>query len=262
MRARFVIAGTILTALFTTTAHAAEQTVRIGVMPGEEATIVAHVREVAAKQGMPLAVVTFDDAARIDAALANGTIDAASVEDEASLVARSARNGYAIESVAATVTLPMAFYSRKLASISGLPRDATVAVPADAAGTARALILLQNYALITLKDGAGLHPTLADIAGNRFGLKIRRVERAKLYQALDTASFVAMNADDAARNKLKPGRDSIGIEDARSPYQHVLAVRTRDAKAAWVGRLLRVYHSDDVAHFILTQYQDSVRRPW
>nr|WP_244158573.1 MetQ/NlpA family ABC transporter substrate-binding protein [Caballeronia fortuita] len=245
-----------------TTAHAAEQTVRIGVMPGEEAAIVAHVREVAAKQGMPLAVVTFDDAARIDAALANGTIDAASFEDEASLVDRSARNGYAIESVAATVTLPMAFYSRKLALISSLPRGATVAIPADAAGTARALILLQNYALITLKDGAGLHPTLADIAGNRFGLKIRRVERAKLYAALDTTSFVAMNADDAARNDLKPGRDSIGIEDARSPYQHVLAVRTRDAKAAWVGQLIRAYHSDAVAHFILTQYQDSVRRPW
>lgn len=262
MRARFLTAETILAALFMTTAHAAEQTVRIGVSPGEEATIVTHVREVAAKQGMPLAVLTFDDAERIDAALANGTIDAASFEDEASLVARGARNGYAIESVAATVTLPMAFYSRKLASISGLPRGATVAVPADAAGTARALILLQNYALITLKDGAGLHPTLADITGNRFSLKIRRVERAKLYETLDTASFVAMNADDAARNKLTPGRDSIGIEDARSPYQHVLAVRTRDAKAAWVGQLIRAFHSYDVAHFILTQYQDSVRRPW
>jgi YaeC family lipoprotein len=262
MRARCVFAGAVLTASLVTTAHAAEQTVRIGVSPGEEATIVTHVREVAAKQGMPLAVVSFDDAARIDAALANGTIDAASFEDEASLVARSARNGYAIESVAATVTIPMAFYSRKLASISNLPRGATLAIPADAAGTARALILLQNYALITLKDGAGLHPTPADITGNRFGLKIRRVERAKLYEALDTASFVAMNAEDAARNKLRPGRDSIGIEDARSPYQHVLAVRTRDAKAAWVARLIRIYHSDDVAHFILTQYQDSVRRPW
>jgi ABC-type metal ion transport system substrate-binding protein len=70
-----------------------------------------------------------------------------------------------------------------------------------------------------------------------------------------------MNADDAARNKLKPGRNSIGIDDARSPYQHVLTVRTRDAAAAWVGGHIRVYHSDDVAHFILTHYQDSVRRP-
>ncbi|BCQ28922.1 hypothetical protein NK8_71120 (plasmid) [Caballeronia sp. NK8] len=99
------------------------------------------------------------------------------------------------------------------------------------------MILLQKYALTTLQDGAGLHPTLAVITGNRFGLETLRVDHAKLYEALDTASFVAMNADDGARNKLKPGRDSIGIEDARSPYQHVLTVRTRDAAAAWAGHL-------------------------
>lgn len=88
----------------------------------DEATIVPPVREVAARLGLPLAGVNFDDTDRIDAALANGTIDAAKFEDEASLVARGARNGYAIESVAAAVTLPMAFYSRKLASIAYLPR--------------------------------------------------------------------------------------------------------------------------------------------
>jgi YaeC family lipoprotein len=243
-------------------AHAEERTVRIGVTPGEEAAIAAHVRDIAGQRSLRLDVVTIDDPARIDAALANGAIDAASFEDQASLAARSTRNGYAIESVAATVTFPMAFYSRTLTSLAGLPRGATIAIPADPDGMARALILLQNYTLIALRDGAGLHPTLADITANRFGLKIRRVDRTKLFDALDTASFVAMNAEDAARFRLMPGRDSIGIEDARSPYQHVLAVRTRDAKAAWVAQLIQAWHSDEVAHFMLTQYQDSVRRPW
>jgi D-methionine transport system substrate-binding protein len=258
MRLRYLLAAICVVS----TAHAAEKPVRIGVMPGEEASVVAQVRKVAARQGLPLEIVTFDDAARIDAALATGAIDAASAEDEASLIARSKLNGYAIRSVAATVTLPMAFYSRKLMSMASLPRGASIAIPDDAAGTARALILLQNYALITLKDEAGLQPTLRDIVGNRFGLTIRRLKNAKLYDALDTASIVAMNADYAVRHQLKPGRDSIGIEDARSPYQHVLAVRTRDANAEWVAQLIRAYHSDDVAHFIFTQYQDSVRRPW
>ncbi|WP_250478407.1 MULTISPECIES: MetQ/NlpA family ABC transporter substrate-binding protein [unclassified Caballeronia] len=163
-------------------------------MPGVEAAIFAHARNVAAKQGMSLELVIFDDAARIDQALANGVIDAASFDDETSLKTRSERGGYAIQSVAATMTLPMAFYSRRLASIASLPHGAIIAIPADAPGTPRALILLQNYALITLKEGAGLHPTLADITGNRFSLNVRRIDHAKLYDALDTASFVAMNA--------------------------------------------------------------------
>ncbi|WP_277185672.1 MetQ/NlpA family ABC transporter substrate-binding protein [Caballeronia sp. BR00000012568055] len=258
MRSRFLLAAVC----FVTGVHATDKPIRIGVMPGEEASVVAQVREVAVKQGLPLEIVTFDDAARIDAALASGAIDAASAEDEASLIAHSTRQRYAIQSVAATVTLPMALYSRKLTSMASLPRGASIAIPSDAAGTARALILLQNYTLITLDDRAGLHPALADISSNRLDLKIRRVERAKLYDALDTAGIVAMNADYAARHALKPGRDSIGIEDARSPYQHVLAVRTSDTKSAWVAQLIRAYHSDDVAHFIFTQYQDSVRRPW
>jgi D-methionine transport system substrate-binding protein len=262
MRRAIGVAVALAAACLMTAAYAADKPVRVGVMPGEEASIVEQVREVAAKQGMPLEVVTFGDASRIDAALANGDIDAASFEDEASLVGHRARNGYPIESVAATVTLPMAFYSRKLPSIAALPRGASIAIPADAPGTARALILLQNYALITLKDDAGLHAALGDITGNRLGLKLRRVDHTKLYAALDTASFAAMNADDAARHALKPGRDSIGIEDARSPYQHVLAVRTRDANSAWVAQLVRAYHSGDVAHFIFMRYQDSVRRPW
>ncbi|WP_261314090.1 MetQ/NlpA family ABC transporter substrate-binding protein, partial [Burkholderia dolosa] len=57
-------------------------------------------------------------------------------------------------------------------------------------------------------------------------------------------------------------RDSIGIEDARSPYANVLTVRDADRAKPWVAQLIAAYHSDDVAHFILTRYRDSVRRPW
>lgn len=251
-----------LVAVCCTFVDAAPRAVRIGVTAGEESQIMSQVRDVAAKQGLRLDIVVFENPSHIDAALAGGSIDAASFEDEASLDARRRRDGYAIRSVAATVTLPMAFYSRKLASLAQLTRGATIAIPDDAPGMARALILLQNYAFVTLKDSAGLSPTVADITSNRYGLLIRRVPRARLYAMLDTASFVAMNADDAAHAGLMPGRDSIGIEDARSPWQHVLTVRSGEANAPWVAQLVRAYHSGDVARFILARYQDSVRRPW
>ncbi|WP_261320324.1 MetQ/NlpA family ABC transporter substrate-binding protein, partial [Burkholderia dolosa] len=66
----------------------------------------------------------------------------------------------------------------------------------------------------------------------------------------------------AAGAGLAPARDSIGIEDARSPYANVLTVRDADRAKPWVAQLIAAYHSDDVAHFILTRYRDSVRRPW
>jgi hypothetical protein len=109
---------------------------------------------------------------------------------------------------------------------------------------------------------AGLRATTADITGNRLHLKIVRLPHARLARALDTAAFVAMENNDAARAGLQPARDSIGIEDARSPYADVLAVRDADRAQPWAHQLVAAYHSNDVAHFILTRYQDSVRRPW
>jgi YaeC family lipoprotein len=243
-------------------AAAAPDPVRVGVTRGTHAEIMAEVQRAAAARGLPVDVVVFDDAAKIDGALAAGRIDAASFEDAQDLAAARAAHGYAIAPITPTVTLPMALYSRRLQGLSQLRPGATVVIPDDARGMARALILLQNYTLLTLRESAGLHATTADITGNRLKLKIVRLPHARLAHALDTAAFVAMENDDAARAGLQPARDSIGIEDARSPYADVLAVREADRAQPWARSLVAAYHSDDVAHFILTRYQDSVRRPW
>lgn len=100
------------------------------------------------------------------------------------------------------------------------------------------------------------------MTGNRLGLKIVALRGDRLYAALDTVAFAAIDDDDAARAGLQPARDSIGIEDARSPYAGVLTVRDADRMKPWVAQLVAAYQSDDVARFILTRYQDSVRRPW
>ncbi|WP_322045525.1 MetQ/NlpA family lipoprotein [Paraburkholderia sp. J67] len=240
----------------------APATIRVGVTPGTHAQIMDEVKRVAAARGLPIDVMVFDDASRIDAALAAGRIDAASFEDSTRLDATRAAHGYALASVAPTVTLPMALYSRRLRSLTQLRPGATVAIPADAPGTARALVLLQNDTLVMFRDSAGLHATTRDITGNRLHLKIVTVPRERLVKALDSADVVAITSEDAAHAGLFPARDSISFEDARSPYADVLTVRDADRSAPWVGALVSAYHSDDVARFILTRYQDSVRRPW
>ncbi|KWZ31405.1 MetQ/NlpA family lipoprotein [Burkholderia anthina] len=243
-------------------AEAAAPAVRVGVTRGVHAQILDEVKRVAAARGLSVDVVEFDDASRIDTALADGRIDAASFEDAQQLAATRARKRYALTEVAPTVTLPMAFYSRKLKRLNELQPGATVALPADPRGLARALVLLQNDTLVTLRENAGLHATLRDVTGNRLGLKFVALRRDRLYAALDTAAFVAIDSDDAARFGLQPARDSISLEDARSPYANVLTVRDADRAKPWVAQLVAAYHSDDVARFILTRYQDSVRRPW
>ena len=270
MKARVVAAaGLLVVASLLQPAQAAQaaqaaisQVIKVGVSPGAHAQIMDEVRRVAAAQGLTLDVVVFDKPETIDAALAAKQIDAASFEDEPGFDAQRKQHGYALTSVATTVTFPIALYSRKLTNLGQLQRGATIAIPDDREGTARALILLQNFTLLTFRDSAGLHATPADITSNRLHLKIRQVPRARLFDTLNNVAFAVINSDDAAHAGIYPARDSLGLEDARSPYANVLTVRDSDRAQAWVARLVTAYHSNDVAHFILAHYQDSVRRPW
>jgi YaeC family lipoprotein len=258
--ALLVVAALLQPAL--ATAAAASQVIKVGVSAGAHAEIMDQVRRVAATRGLALDVVVFGKPAAIDAALAARQIDAASFEDEPSFDAQRKQHGYALTSVATTVTFPIALYSRRLKNLGDLQRGATIAIPADREGAARALILLQNFTLLTFKDSAGLHATPADITSNRLNLKIRQVPRARLFDSLNSVAFAVIDSGDAARAGLYPARDSLGLEDARSPYANVLTVRDSDRTQAWVAQLVAAYQSNDVAHFILSRYQDSVRRPW
>jgi D-methionine transport system substrate-binding protein len=266
MKPRIAAAALLMFSSLLQQAYAAEpentHVVKVGVSPGTHAQIMDEVRRVAATQGLALDVVVFAKPAMIDAALAAKQIDAASFEDGPSLDAQRKQHDYALTSVATTVTFPVALYSRKLTNLAQLQRGATIAIPDDHEGAARALILLQNYTLLTFRDSAGLHATLRDITSNRLKLKIIQVPRARLFDTLNSVAFAVIDSDDAARAGLYPARDSLGLEDARSPYANVLTVRDGERDQAWVAQLVAAYHSNDVAHFILTRYQDSVRRPW
>lgn len=238
------------------------QVIRIGVSTGPQAEIMEEVKGIAASHGLDLQIVRFDDENKIDAALDAGKLDANSFQDLPYLDQQKQAHGYHLVDVAYTVTLPLAFYSKKLTSLRGLKPGDTVALPKTPGDCARALILLQNYGFITFPDTAGLHATPRDISTNPRKLKFITLAPAQLPGALDKAAFAAIPWAVAEQAGLQPARDAIGMEDARSPYANVIVVRAQDKDQPWVARLVAAYHSEPIKHYILTRYQDSVRRPW
>jgi len=236
--------------------------VRIAASEGPQAEILELVSQIGARDGrLALEVVPMRDAARAHDALLAGQLDASSTEDGIAVASRVAK-GERISVATQTVTLPMGLYSRKLHALRELPQGATVALPLAAHERARALILLQNYGLIELRDDAGTQAKLSDVTRNRRSLRLVALSPARLAAALPKAELVVLGFEAAAQLGLAPARDSIGIEDGRSPYAKVLSVRSEDSKAPWLNDFLAIYRSPEVQRFILTRYQDSVRRPW
>jgi YaeC family lipoprotein len=240
----------------------ARTVVRVGVTGGPQAEIMQQVKKIAAGRDLLLEIVPYSKGESINRALAAGRIDAASFQDGVALAAEIKGRGYPLSAAALTVTLPMGLYSRKVRTLNELAHGAVVAIPRNRLAAARALILLHNYGLIQFRGEPGLRATVRDIARNPRQLRFIELPADQLPGSLDRVSIAAINYPEAAKSGLYPARDAIGMEDGRTPYAGVLAIRSIDGQQPWLAGLVSAYHSDEIKKHILARYQDSVRRPW
>jgi len=236
----------------------AADVVRLGVTAGPHAQIAEVVRTVAARDGLVVKLVEFQDYIQPDAALDAGDLEANAYQHRPFLASQVESRGYRLSAVADVVSFPMGFYSRKLKSLAELPRGGQVGIQNDPSNSGRALQLLQKAGVIRLKPGAGIAATTADVLDNPRQVRIVQLEAAQLARSLDDLDASAINTNYAMQAGLVPTRDAIALEDARGPYANVLAVRTADKDKPWVAVLVKAYHSPEVKQFVETHFAGSV----
>ena len=237
---------------------ATAEVVRLGVTAGPHAQIAEVAKKVAARDGLEIRIVEFQDYIQPNAALDAGDLDANSFQHRPFLDSQVQARGYRIAAVAETVTFPMGFYSKRWKSLADLPRGAKVGIQNDPSNSGRALRLLQKYGLLKLKPGAGISAMTADIADNPRGLQIVQLEAAQLARSLDDLDASAINTNFAITAGLVPTRDAIAIEEARSPYANVLAVRSADKGKSWVAKLVKAFQSQEVRAFVSEKFTGSM----
>jgi D-methionine transport system substrate-binding protein len=213
---------------------------------------------VAERDGLKLQIVEFQDYIQPNAALDSGDLQANSYQHLPFLQSQIAARGYKISAIGDTVTFPMGFYSKKFKSLTDLPEGAKVGIQNDPSNSGRALALLQKYGVIKLKPGAGISATTIDIVDNPKHLQIVQIEAAQLPRSLDDLAASAINTNYAVQANLVPTRDAIAIEDAKSPYANLLAVRTQDKDKPWVPKLVRAFQSPEVKQFVQSNFAGSM----
>ncbi|KDB09755.1 lipoprotein, YaeC family [Burkholderia sp. lig30] len=242
-------------------AHAQAQTVKVGTMSGPDAQIWAEVTKVAARDGLAVKVIEFNDYVQPNAALDAGDLEANGFQHQPFLDSQIRQRGYRIVNVGLTYTSPMGFYSKKLKSLKDLPAGAKVGIQNDPSNGNRALLLLQKYGVIKLKPGAGtngVNATPLDVAENPKKLKLVELDAAQLPRALPDLDAASINTDYAVKAGLSPVKDAIAIEDLKGPYANLIAVRAQDKDKPWVRKLVAAYESDDVRKFIETKFGGAI----
>jgi D-methionine transport system substrate-binding protein len=134
----------------------------------------------------------------------------------------------------------------------------TIAIPNDTTNEARALLLLQNLGLITLKEGASILATINDIVDNPYDIKFNEVEAAQLPNILQDVDYAVINSNYAISAGINPVKDSLGIEGGSSFYANILAVKKGNENLPEIKALIAALQSQKVVDFILEQYGGSV----
>ena len=150
----------------------AATTVKVGASPTPHAEILNAVKDMLKAEGINLEIIEYSDYVQPNVALDSKDLDANYFQHKPYLDDFNAQKGTKLSSMGSVHYEPFGIYAGKCKSLKDLKKGAIVAVPNDATNEGRALLLMQDQGLITLKDGTGLTATVRDIKDNPKKLRI------------------------------------------------------------------------------------------
>jgi len=237
---------------------AQDKPLKVGVTAGPHAQIFEQVKKIAEKDGLKIQIVEFSDYVQPNAALAAGDLDANSYQHKPYLDQQVKDRGYKLVSAGYTVNYPIGLYSKKVKNLTDLKQGAKFGIPNDPTNGGRVLLVLQDKGLIKLRPEAGLKATPLDVIDNPKKLKFVELDAAQLARSLDDLDAAAINTNFALSAGLNPAKDAIAQESAKSPYVNIIVVREQDKDKAWVAKLVKAYHSDEIRKYIQTEFKGAV----
>ncbi|MFF3395769.1 MetQ/NlpA family ABC transporter substrate-binding protein [Streptomyces sp. NPDC002669] len=231
----------------------------VAASPTPHADILEFVaKNLAAKEGLKLEVKEFTDYVLPNTATETGQVDANFFQHQPYLDDFNKKKNTHLVSVGAVHLEPLGLYSKKAEDLKDIKAGQTIAVPNDTTNEGRALQLLAENGLITLKDGVGTSAKLSDITDKK-GLEFKELEAATVPRALNDVDAAVINGNYAIEADLKPGKDSLVLEKADgNPYANIIAVKEGNEKDARVQKLVKLLHSDEVKKFIEDTYRGSI----
>ena len=224
----------------------ADQTVKIGVVPGGQPYWDTFV-DAAAEEGITVEIIDFAEYPQPNPLLSEGDLDLNQFQHIAYLAAYNEDAGDDLVALGSTVIYPMNLFSAKYDSIEDIPEGGTIAVPNDESNRARALLVLQKLGLIELKDGGNSGSTLEDVIADKSKVKVTELDAAGIPGALPDVDGGVVNNDFVEPAGLKFS-DSLGSDSAEdpaaAPYTNIFAARAEDKDNETYLKLVDIYQNN------------------
>jgi D-methionine transport system substrate-binding protein len=233
------------------------QALVIGATPVPHAEILENLKPVLAEQGVELEVVVFQDFIQPNAQLASGELDGNYYQYLPFLDNFNQENGEDLVPIVPVHIEPFGAYSTEFDSLADVTTGATVAIPNDPVNAGRALVLLEEQGLLTLKNPGDSQSSVNDIAANPRELDIKELEGAQLARSIDQVDVAFVFANYA----LDAGIDvntAIFTDEANSKYAEYLVTRPELKDDPRIGKLADALNSETTREFILDKYHGDI----
>ncbi len=195
------------------------------------------------KKGYKVKLVEFNDYVQPNQALAQGSLDANFFQHRVYLQKFTTDQKLDLVELVQGPIAPLGVYSRKRKTLAEAKDGDRFAIPNDPSNLARALVLLEQNQLITLKPGIdAIRASEKDIAENPRHLKFVPLEAAQLPRSLDDTDYAIINGNFAISSGLKLN-EAVALEKTPDHYLNVVAVRRADKDAPWARDIVDAYHS-------------------
>ena len=226
------------------------------------AEILEQAKTFLAEKGWDLEVTVFDDYVQPNLVVESGDFDANYFQHIPYLDNFNAEQGTHLVNAGGIHYEPFGIYPGTKVSLDDLAEGDTIAVPNDTTNEARALLLLQDNGVITLKEDAGLEATINDIVDNPKNIQIQELEAAQVARVKDEVAFVVLNGNYALEAGFSVAKDSIAYETADSEaaktYVNVIAVKEGNENSEAIQALVEVLKSDEIKTYINDTYDGAV----
>ncbi|MCR4618619.1 MAG: MetQ/NlpA family ABC transporter substrate-binding protein [Lachnospiraceae bacterium] len=238
------------------------ETISIAASPVPHAQILEVAADILKDYGYELKIVEFEDYVQPNLVVESKEFDANYMEHIPYLNSFNEEQGTHIVNAGGIHYEPFGIYPGTKSSLDEIAEGDAIAVPNDTTNEARALLLLQDNGIITLKDGAGLTATVNDIVENPYKLEFVELEAAQVARVVGEVAYVVLNGNYALEAGYLVSRDSIAYEASDSlaakTYVNIIGVLEGNENSDKIKALVTVLRSDAIKKFIEDTYDGAV----
>ena len=239
-----------------------DKTITVAASETPHSEILEAAKPILEEEGYDLEVTVFDDYVQPNEVVESGDFDANYFQHIPYLNSFNEEKGTHLVNAGGIHYEPFGIYPGTKSSLDDIADGDTIAVPNDTTNEARALLLLQDNGIITLKDGAGLEATVNDIEENPYNVEIVELAAEQVARVAEETAYIVLNGNYALQAGYSVSKDALAYEtsdsEAAKTYVNVIAVKEGNENSDKIKALVDVLKSDEIKDFINEKYDGAV----